>query len=185
MRCTEFVPKATHGPISAHLSYFEGINHNIHVINHRPSTIYQAQIHSENLTYQVYYDSGHLLAWKGPKSSILEAILATIIEINKHSPKMIYLSGTPWALIGMYMTYMNIKYWNSNMNLNLIKDAQSYFSKLSFLLHLKNHYSKDVNSKIQLKRSSRLDVRSNLYIAGACILLCKLNYGYHNQTRFH
>ena len=31
----------------------------------------------------------------------------------------------------------------------------------SFLFHLKNHHSKDVNFKFHLKRSSRLDVRSN------------------------
>ena len=42
-----------------------------------------------------------------------------------------------------------------------IKDARSYFQKFSFLFHLKNHLSKDVNFKFQLKRSSLLDVRSN------------------------
>ena len=42
------------------------------------------------------------------------------------------------------------------------KDAWSYFSKFSFLFHLKNHQSKGVNIKFQLKRSSRLDVPSNL-----------------------
>ena len=67
----------------------------------------------------------------------------------------------------------------------VIKVARSYFSKFSFLFHLKNHYSKAVNLKFWLKRSSRLDVRSNLCIAVAYILLCKLNYGYRNQARFH
>ena len=43
----------------------------------------------------------------------------------------------------------------------LIKGARSYVSKFSFLFHLENHHSKDVNFKFQLKRSSCLDVRSN------------------------
>ena len=36
-----------------------------------------------------------------------------------------------------------------------------YFSKFSFLLHLKDHHSKDVNFKFHLKQSSRLHIRSN------------------------
>ena len=42
-----------------------------------------------------------------------------------------------------------------------LKGAQSYFSKFSFLFHLKNHHSKDVNLEFQLKWSSRLDVHSS------------------------
>ena len=61
------------------------------------------------------------------------------------------------------------------------------FGKKILWNHFKNHHSKDVNSKFQLKRSSRLDVQSNivLYIAVTYILLCKLNYGYRNQECFH
>ena len=48
------------------------------------------------------------------------------------------------------------------------KGAQSYFSRFSFLFHLKNHLSKDVNFKFQLKQSSRLDVQTILYIYCSC-----------------
>ena len=44
---------------------------------------------------------------------------------------------------------------------NYFKGARSYFLKFSSLFHLKNHHSKGVNLKFQLKRSSRLDERSN------------------------
>ena len=64
------------------------------------------------------------------------------------------------------------------------KGAWSYFSKFSFLFHVKNHLSKDVNLEFQLKQSSRLDVGSSC-IAVACILLCKLYYSYHDQACFH
>ena len=66
----------------------------------------------------------------------------------------------------------------------VIKGAQSYFSKISFLFYLKDHHTKDVNFKCQLNQSSHLDVGSN-FIAVAYIIMCKLNYGYHNQARFH
>ena len=48
------------------------------------------------------------------------------------------------------------------------------FSNFSFLFHLKNHYSKDVNFKFHLKRSSCLDVRSNSVCCSCSCLLCKL-----------
>ena len=56
-------------------------------------------------------------------------------------------------------------------------------SKSSFLFHLKNHHTKDadVNLKFQLKWSSHFDVRSICLLQ----LLCKRDYGYHNQARFH
>ena len=38
-----------------------------------------------------------------------------------------------------------------------IKSARSYFSKFSFLFHLRNHHSKDINLKFQLNQSSCLD----------------------------
>ena len=44
------------------------------------------------------------------------------------------------------------------------------FSKFSFLFHLKNHYSKDVNFKFQLKQSSRLEIRSN-FVYCSCLYL--------------
>ena len=50
------------------------------------------------------------------------------------------------------------------------KGARSYFSKFSFLFYLKNHHSKDANFKFQLKRSSRLDVRSN-FVYCSCLYL--------------
>ena len=54
----------------------------------------------------------------------------------------------------------------------LIKDAHSYFSKFSFMFHLKNHHSKDVNLKFQLKWSCCLDVRSNFVYLQLCISYC-------------
>ena len=46
-----FVLIAAHAPISAHLSYFEGINHNIHVINHLPTRICSLILHTRfNMT---------------------------------------------------------------------------------------------------------------------------------------
>ena len=44
-----------------------------------------------------------------------------------------------------------------------LKDARFYFTKFSFLFHLKNHHSKDVNFKFQLKRSSHLDEANFVY----------------------
>ena len=38
-----------------------------------------------------------------------------------------------------------------------LQGGQSYFSKFSFLFHLKNHYSKDVKLKFLLKRFSHFD----------------------------
>ena len=43
----------------------------------------------------------------------------------------------------------------------MFKGSRSYSSKLSSPKNLKNHHSKDVNLKLQWKRSSRLDLRSN------------------------
>ena len=40
-------------------------------------------------------------------------------------------------------------------------DAWSYLSNFSFLFHLKNHHSKDVDFKFQLRRSSRSNLPSN------------------------
>ena len=69
-----------------------------------------------------------------------------------------------------------------------VKDAKSYFSKFSSLFPWKNHLSKDVNFKFRLKCSSRLDLQSNsefCILHLTIILLCKCNYGYHNQPGFH
>ena len=51
--------------------------------------------------------------------------------------------------------------------------------------HLKNHHSKDVNLKCEFKNSSRLDVRNNLNIAAAYILLCKNDYGFNIKPGMH
>ena len=48
------------------------------------------------------------------------------------------------------------------------KGAPSYFSKSSFLIHLKNHHSKDVNLNFQLKRSRRLNVQGN-FVDCSCL----------------
>ena len=50
-----------------------------------------------------------------------------------------------------------------------LKGAQSYFSKFSFLLHLKNHHSKHVNLKFCLKWSSSLDVQSIFVYISYCV----------------
>ena len=45
----------------------------------------------------------------------------------------------------------------------LFEDAPSYFSKFSFLFHLKNHHSKGVNLKFQLKWSKPFVYEAILY----------------------
>ena len=45
-----------------------------------------------------------------------------------------------------------------------------FFFKFSLWFHLKNHNSKDVNFKFQLKLSCRLDARSN-YVYSSCLFL--------------
>ena len=63
---------------------------------------------------------------------------------------------------------LRITLWNDL----LLKGAQSYFSKFSFLFHLKNHHSKVVNIKLGLKRSTVCMYEANLCIAVAYILMC-------------
>ena len=50
-----------------------------------------------------------------------------------------------------------------------VKDARSYFSKFSFLFHLKDRHSKDVNFKLHLKQSSNF-----VYCSCLHLILCKL-----------
>ena len=67
------------------------------------------------------------------------------------------------------------------------KDARSCFSKFSFLVHLKKHLFKDVNSKFQLKWSN-CGCTKQFCILQLPIFYCvKHYYGYryHNQTCFH
>ena len=60
-------------------------------------------------------------------------------------------------------------------------DAWS-ISKLSFLFHLKNYHSKDVNWKFfGWKGQPSWMYESIMYIAVAYTLLCKLTYSDHNQ----
>ena len=60
-----------------------------------------------------------------------------------------------------------------------LKGARSYFSKFSFVFHLKCHHTKDVNLKFQLNWSNRLDVVSyNYYVSFITA------DGYHIQTLF-
>ena len=67
-----------------------------------------------------------------------------------------------------------------------ILGARSCFSKFSFLFHLKNRHSEDVNFKIRLKRSIHLDIWSNfVYCSCLYLKLCKFNYRYYNQAHFH
>ena len=56
------------------------------------------------------------------------------------------------------------RYASGYDRLEVIKSARSYFSKFSFLLHLKNHHSKVVNSKFGLKRLSRFTQGAKLYV---------------------
>ena len=69
----------------------------------------------------------------------------------------------------------------------VLKGARSYFLKFSFVFQLKNYYSEDVNSKFLLKRSTRLDVRSEaiLCIAVTHSLLCKLMVTLHKHVFIH
>ena len=60
--------------------------------------------------------------------------------------------------------------------------ARSCFSKFSFLFHLKDHYTKDVNFEFQLNRSNRLDVASDFVHCSCYILLCKINSSATSHT---
>ena len=53
---------------------------------------------------------------------------------------------------------------------SFIKGARSYFSKLSFLFHLKDQHTKDINLKFELNRSSHLDAGSN-FVYCSCLYL--------------
>ena len=69
-----------------------------------------------------------------------------------------------------------------------INGARSYFSKFSSLVIL--FILRTITPKMQIqnfswKGQSVWMYQAILYIAAAYILLCKLNYGYHNQARFH
>ena len=65
---------------------------------------------------------------------------------------------------------------------NVLLDWWPYFSKFSFLFYLKNHHSKVINSKFQLKRPSLLDVQSTFVICSCPYFTTMLVlYGY----RFH
>ena len=67
-----------------------------------------------------------------------------------------------------------------------LKVHSPIFQNLDFWFHLKNHHSKDINWKFQLKSVKPFGCTTViLFIAVAYILLCKLNYGYHNQACFH
>ena len=55
------------------------------------------------------------------------------------------------------------------------KNAQSHFSKFTFLFLLKNHHLKNVNLRFWLKQSKLYE--AILCIAVAHIFLCKLSYG--------
>ena len=56
-------------------------------------------------------------------------------------------------------------------NNHIFKGARSYFSKFSFLLHLKNHHIKDININFWLNQSSHLDVTEQF-----CILQLPISY---------
>ena len=56
--------------------------------------------------------------------------------------------------------------------LSWFKGAWSYFSKFSFLFHLKNHHFKDVNWEFQLKWSSHLDARSRFVYCSCQYFYC-------------
>ena len=65
------------------------------------------------------------------------------------------------------------------------KGARPYFSKFSFLFHLKNHHSKDVKVNLWLKRSSHLDIYDAILYIAVRHYLTLYNYVYHNQAFFH
>ena len=58
--------------------------------------------------------------------------------------------------------------WVQNHAKFLFKGEESYFSKLSSLVHFKNHHPKDANSKFQLKGSNCLDVPS-YFVFRSCL----------------
>ena len=71
-----------------------------------------------------------------------------------------------WYAVGVYEIPTTQIIWNT-----WLKGAQ-YVSKFCFLCHLKNHHSKDVNSKFEFKWSSRMDVRSSFLICSCLLSYC-------------
>ena len=70
---------------------------------------------------------------------------------------------------GMYNT-LRTSYIRIFISFSFILRGWSSFSKFSFLLHLKNHHSKPVNLKFQIKQSSCFEYEAILYIAVALTL---------------
>ena len=54
--------------------------------------------------------------------------------------------------------------------LSRLKGARSYFYKFSFVFHVKDHHTKDVNLKFQLNWSNCLDVVSN-FVYCSCLYI--------------
>ena len=72
---------------------------------------------------------------------------------------------------GPFMFYPPInKLYLQNFNHFVFVLFLSCLLKFSFLFNLKNHFSKDVTFKFQLKRSSRLELRSN-FVYCSCLYL--------------
>ena len=140
------------------------------------------------MTYHTYV-SAILQIWQGGSGFCYWKCYILLIKLT-NQPLFGQLDG-----VYNFLFMQVIKSWNTGIGpgyhyyLTDVKGARSYSSKLSFLSHLKNHHSKDVNSKFELKRSKCLDVRSIKQFwdlrAVAYIWLCKLDYGYHNRARFH
>ena len=57
-------------------------------------------------------------------------------------------------------------------SMTMLKGTWSYYSKFSFLFHLQNHHSKDVNFKYQLNGQAVWMYKAIWYIKVASILLC-------------
>ena len=98
--------------------------------------------------------------------------MTVICSINAKSPLLSPVSDNLHFTDGHYF----IPIFDQSIH---FKGTRSYVSKLSFLILLKNHHSKDVNLKFQLKRLSLLDVRSNFVYSSRLYIYwrCKLNYG--------
>ena len=148
---TIFILITAHAPLSAHVSYFEVINHKI--IYHLPIPIHKAYIPSWILLG---------ISLKPVKIIIFGSILVTNSETHKHPPGMIYLSALS-ALILEWIRYM-LQERQCLREVAAIMNFQRSYEILSFRLfdtptpltnsvRCNKHYYEEVDCKSLLSKS--------------------------------
>ena len=83
--------------------------------------------------------------------------------------------GSYWASVCKEKKICEIQLFSLLFYRGVSKKCSSIFSKFSFLFHLKNHHSKDVNLNFGWNDWAIWMCKAILYIAIAYILLCKVN----------